>query len=384
MLGSDRQGESQFNAVKTWHLRISWKFQQAVSPEFSHSPMAEKHDAYGGMATVMLAVTWPQAVIATILVMLRAYAASTKAGKLRWDFILVAVGTLFGIAAQIHLQINSHHGLGSHLADVGFDNLWVILHLMWSGVMVGLVGITLAKLSIVALLLSITPFTQPVRRGLLWTAGGLMATVNFIQIPITLTQCEPLPYLWNRAGVGSCPRATMASNFGYFQGAIAITCDVFLALYPSMLVWTLKVSHRTKIGFCFLMAGGLFPATAAIIRNVYLKRLTDVSDISYTLSPFIIWAMTEMWMVVILGSIPPLRPLFERVVLRRSPQNTVMTGRAPVGAGGEYGVHTIGSMRKSGMVERTTEVMVTVAEGGEVDMAEFDDGKGSKFGEHGV
>lgn len=55
-------------------------------------------------------------------------------------------------------------------------------------------------------------------------------------------------------------------------------------------------------------------------------------------SPFIICAMLEMWFVIILGSLPPLRAFFERVIW---PNRQVGDTE-----GASLGLQTIGSQRK--------------------------------------
>lgn len=49
---------------------------------------------YGGAGPMTLAISWTQAAIAIILVLLRAFAARSHADRLRWDFVYVAIGTV--------------------------------------------------------------------------------------------------------------------------------------------------------------------------------------------------------------------------------------------------------------------------------------------------
>lgn len=127
----------------------------------------------------------------------------------------------------------------------------------WMGLILGLVAAAAAKLSIIALLLQVTTKMQPIRRGLLWSVAVFICLVNIAQAAVSLTQCDPANKLWNKLEPGSCPRATFANNFGIFQGSVAVASDFFLALYPTTVVWDLKISRRAKFGFCGLMAGGL-------------------------------------------------------------------------------------------------------------------------------
>ncbi|KAF2148953.1 hypothetical protein K461DRAFT_55615 [Myriangium duriaei CBS 260.36] len=306
-----------------------------------------ERSTYGGAGPWMLGVTWTQATIAVILVALRAYAARTHLGKMRWDFIFVTIGVAGGTTALSCLTVGSLHGIGMHINHLELTDLWIVLRFTWIGLMTGLVGITFAKLSIVALLLQITTPVQPRRRALLWSIAILLVVVNAIQIPVSLTQCTPMPYLWDRSVPGgSCPRQTMANNYGYFQGAVAVLVDVVLALYPVTVIWSLSLSVRTKVAFCLLMAGGLM--------TYYSRRLVETHDITYELYPYLMWAMIEGFFVILLGSIPPLRPLFERIFKRKKETDTEMGNCASP--------NTIGSWAINGGVQKLTEVSLSTGD----------------------
>ncbi|KAF2153101.1 hypothetical protein K461DRAFT_267742 [Myriangium duriaei CBS 260.36] len=280
--------------------------------------MSAQHTSYGGDAPVMLGVTWTMAAIGTFLVLLRAYAARSYSGKPRWDFIWVVIGAIFGLACQVGITLQCLHGVGNHITNVSINDIWASLYLTFVGISLGLCGNTGAKLSIVALLLQITPReVHPKRRQVLWGIGIFCSVVNMIQIILVWTQCDPVNKVWDIILPGVCKTTKAANDFSYFQGATAVITDAFLALYPTTVVWDLKLSYRTKIGFCVLMAGGLLPAVAGIVRTIYSHRMLSSSDITWELVPFLMWSDTEMWFVIILGSVPPLRPLFERVILGR-------------------------------------------------------------------
>lgn len=46
--------------------------------------------SYGGQAPVLQGITWAEAIVAIILVALRAWGARSHSGRLRWDFLLVS------------------------------------------------------------------------------------------------------------------------------------------------------------------------------------------------------------------------------------------------------------------------------------------------------
>ncbi|KAF2157528.1 hypothetical protein K461DRAFT_273721 [Myriangium duriaei CBS 260.36] len=319
--------------------------------------------SFGGSAPTMLGISFAQTAIGTALVVLRGFAASTHTGKMRWDFFWVVFSTVLGWVCQGLLVQATRYGVGNHLVDVKIPDLWQGLKLTWTGLMVGLAAVTFAKISIIALLLTVTTQVQPRRRVLLWTVGLIVPVVNTAQMAISLTQCTPSEKLWYKLMPGNCDRADLANNFGNFQGAIAVSSDLFLALYPTTIVWDLKISYRAKIAFCVLMAGGLLPAAAGLMRTIYIPRLYVSKDPTYELSPFLTWAITEVWLIIILGSVPPLRPLFERTfkrakaATRRAGDSEPATSRS-YSHGGAF-VQTIGSKPGDGL-SKNSELMLTV------------------------
>ncbi|KAF2148957.1 hypothetical protein K461DRAFT_315901 [Myriangium duriaei CBS 260.36] len=272
---------------------------------------------YGGEGPKLLGLTFAMTILGVVLVLLRAYSARSHAGKLRWDFIFVAVGTVFSLACQVTVLLQCMHGVGRHITEIPLDQVWDALYQTWVGLSLGLVGLTFNKLSVVALLLQVTPNIQPKRRTALWIIGIANVVVNAVQIILIWLQCSPVEHVWNRLSPGSCPLANAANNYSYFQGVISVLSDLYLAGYPITVVWSLQLSHRTKVAFCVLMAGGILPAAAGVVRMVYSRRVLSSVDIVHELVPFLMWSDIEMWFVIILGSIPPLRPLFERVILGR-------------------------------------------------------------------
>ncbi|KAF4551094.1 Hypothetical protein D9617_14g075500 [Elsinoe fawcettii] len=270
------------------------------------------NEAFGGLGPMLLGISWAECLVAIILVCLRAYGASQRAGKLRWDFLFVAFGTLLGTVTQVLFVFACMNGVGQHTKYLSYPQLFAALKYSWIGVVIGLIGTTVAKLGIIALLLQVATPQQKKRKFFLWSVGVVICLVGIAQMVITLTQCSPTERLWYRTKPGHCDRTHFAAQFGYFQGATAILADFILAIYPVTIVWNLQASWRVKVGFCVLMAGGILPATAAIIRTYYIKRLENPVDFTWEFAPFLSWAATELWFVIILGCVPPLRPLFKR------------------------------------------------------------------------
>ncbi|PSK55178.1 hypothetical protein B9Z65_2567 [Elsinoe australis] len=286
---------------------------------------------YGGEGPVLMAVGWTECTLGVITIGLRLYGASKRAGQIRWDFLWIALAGVFGLASQATFAVSNWYGMGNHMNRLTYLQIVQALKWVWISIFLGLVGLTFAKWAIIALLLQVQLPTQVKRRMFLWSLAVILGVVCVVQFVLSFTQCIPAQRLWNPRMAGSCPGATRALYFGFFQGASGVTIDIILALYPISIVWNLQASLKMKIGFCLLMAGGIIPAAAGTVKAVMLDFLRKPNDITYEFAPFMTWAATELWLIIILGSIPPLRPLFLR--LFRKAASTLGSANASRGPG---------------------------------------------------
>ncbi|KAF4554018.1 Hypothetical protein D9617_5g068940 [Elsinoe fawcettii] len=286
-----------------------------------------KRSALGGRGPGILAAGWVLCGLGIILVLLRLWGASKKAGKLRWDFFWITLAILWCIASHACFTVALNYGIGNHVRALRYSEVFDALHWMWISLFVGIVGGVFSKFAIIALLLEVQSPNAKKRRIMLWALGGILAVTGLTQILLSWLKCEPVAKLWNPTLPGVCPRAVQAANFSYYQGAINAFADIFLSLFPITIVWNLQANMRVKIGFCLLMAFGAIPSIAVIIRTTLLGKLATSKDITWDFGPFMIWASTELWTVIIIGSIPPLRPLFLRLFFKVSSQITTSKDR---------------------------------------------------------
>ncbi|TKX20156.1 hypothetical protein C1H76_7657 [Elsinoe australis] len=266
--------------------------------------------ALGPSGKALIGVSWALTVIGTTMVLLRIYGAFQRAGQIRYDFFLAAGAVIFGIATSALLTLACLYGIGNDVGKLSFPGLFEALKYLFIGITMGLVSTALAKLSIIALLIQVSTKQQKKRRLFLWAVGVVIVAVQIAQLVITLTQCQPYDRLWNRAKDGNCDGQLRAGQFSWFQGGISCLSDFILALYPISLVWNMKAATKTRVGFVVLMAGGILPGIAAVIRAIFTYGLGDSKNVTMAWSRFTIWAIIELWLIIILGSIPPLRPLF--------------------------------------------------------------------------
>ncbi|KAL8727833.1 MAG: hypothetical protein Q9181_005565 [Wetmoreana brouardii] len=262
-----------------------------------------------------MAVTWAETAVALILVAARTYTNGFILRAFEWDYWWALVTLIASLVAQIMLTVAVLSGLGNHFGLLYGPQLVKALQWSWMGQIVAIQAIGFGKIAVIAFLLRIQERNTKLKKlaWFLYFIGISNVIINIDQMILILLQCSPSRKLWNPAIPGTCYHIHRTNHVGYFQGSWAAASDLALAVYPILVFWNLKISKRVKIGLCLLMAGGLVAAAAGIVKTIYIKLISVGDDPTYAISALVIWAYTENWLVLILGSLPPLRSLFIRI-----------------------------------------------------------------------
>ncbi|KAI4194075.1 MAG: hypothetical protein LQ350_007984 [Teloschistes chrysophthalmus] len=190
------------------------------------------------------------------------------------------------MVAQIMITVSTLSGLGNHIGLLWVPQLVKALRWSWIGQIVAIQAIGFGKIAVIAFLLRIQERNTKLKK-LAWFLYFIAVSnviINIDQMVLILLQCSPSRKLWNPSVPGTCYHIRRTNNVGYFQG--------------SKLLW-LTFEDRA--------------AAAGIVKTVYIKLISVEADPTYAISTLVIWAYTENWLVLILGSLPPLRSLFLRV-----------------------------------------------------------------------
>ncbi|KAJ5643408.1 uncharacterized protein N7484_005915 [Penicillium longicatenatum] len=273
----------------------------------------------GGKGPVVLGVTWAEMGLAFILIILRAKTASVCPSRqlssglygLRWDFVWVIIAFTVALAAQITMTVSVHYGLGTHQSLLPPDqivntNLW-----SWIAQVIAILDLVIARIAVIAFLLTIQSGTRSKGRYLLYAVGATQAIINVIEVGLIFKQCTPTEKLWDSNRPGTCDGIVICSQVGFAQGSIGAFSDFFLAGYPVYVIGRLQVMKlSTKIGLCLIMGGGLIAGIAGINKTIAIASITKTDDLTYAIYKLNTWVLTEMWFIIIFGSIPTLRLFF--------------------------------------------------------------------------
>ncbi|KAJ5766089.1 uncharacterized protein N7511_003705 [Penicillium nucicola] len=121
-------------------------------------------------------------------------------------------------------------------------------------------------------------------------------------------QCWPVQYFWIKSIKGSC--ISGQTTLYTIIGAFSVVEDVLILALPLPIVWNLQMRLRDKIQLTFLFLMGCLVFVFSILRLLQLKNyLTD--NLTYSSGLSLIWAILELDMAIICGSLMMLKPLFQ-------------------------------------------------------------------------
>ncbi|KAH9218019.1 hypothetical protein DL95DRAFT_406353 [Leptodontidium sp. 2 PMI_412] len=218
-----------------------------------------------------------------------------------------------GFAANIFCTISVHYGAGQHTADL--DKEAVKTAIMWTWILFQtyVVSQMFGKLSIIAFLLEFERNVPTARKWLLYVVAFINVAVNMGTSSLQWQQCKPVAKTWDDDIAGVCVGRQRNTQGGYIQGSIGAAIDVFLVVYPMVMFWKLQMDRTVKIGLCVLFSLGLLTVACAILKTVGISLL-DATDTTYQLATLAVYSLTELWVVLIVGCVPPTKQLLSRVL----------------------------------------------------------------------
>ncbi|KAL4930971.1 uncharacterized protein BDV17DRAFT_289393 [Aspergillus undulatus] len=270
----------------------------------------------GDKSAMILAISWVETFIGLSFFTLRFITNWKIVARFRWDFAVASVTVLTQVVAQIFLQLSVDHGMGKHIDTLDHESEVRTLKWSWVFQLLAIAGSMLGKLAILAFLVQIRGRHEK-KPWLLIVLGVLIAAVNIAVLGTILGQCSPMEKLWDDDIPGTCdPGRLNNQNYSFFQASFNSFSDALLASYPIHLFWKLQMKLRIKVALSVLMGLGWIAAVCSAVKTYELKALTETSDITWAQPSLLIWASTEAWIVIVVGCVPPIRPLMERILQR--------------------------------------------------------------------
>ncbi|KAL8930415.1 MAG: hypothetical protein Q9208_000599 [Pyrenodesmia sp. 3 TL-2023] len=263
-------------------------------------------------APTLRAVLSSELAVATIVMALRFFTRlklTRSPGMDDWimlaTFICAVIGTSMDLAGM-------EYGIGRHIYYLDHDDGVLATQLDWLCQAFVITALTIGKISVAFLILriSITKW----HAYFLHTVNVILLLINIPLIVWTYAQCKPSALLWDPTLPGTCQDPRMQGSFALFQGSFGAVTDLLYALFPILIIWPLQMPRKRKYQLAGIMCLGTFSAVAGAVKTYYLHQLRARADFTYDACDLMIWYTTEMYVIIIAGSLPTLRPLFQATV----------------------------------------------------------------------
>jgi len=264
-----------------------------------------------------MAILWAQTCVSIVVVIFRFWARiSIRAVGLDDWFMLLTLLLLIIFTSLVTVQ--ALHGGDRHLYYIPANQQPFVSKMSWILQPFIIMAITMSKVSVSFLILRLVgprPVWPKYTLYMLMVASVMFSTIDII---LTFVQCSPVQSLWDASIPHRCWDPVIQTRFALFTGSWLVFMDVVLAVMPIFIFGRLKMNLKKRLGICGLLGGGIFAAVGGSIKTSLLGSLAARSDITWATYDLFIWNGVEVFLLIVCGSIPPLKILWDRGVQRKT------------------------------------------------------------------
>ncbi|KAK5633373.1 hypothetical protein RRF57_009087 [Xylaria bambusicola] len=195
-----------------------------------------------------------------------------------------------------------------------------VTKLNWIAQPFGIIALGTGKLAVGFLLLRLIPTNTRWRRRTIWALMSVTMIFNILSVVLTFTQCQNVAALWDPDvhAITQCWDPKVQTNFSTFTSSLNSATDFIFSLIPITLIWKLQLSFRGRVGLIVLLSSGIFSGVSAAIKTNQLVSLTARSDLTWETFGLYLWTGIEIFLIIVCGCVPTLKPLWARFVDRES------------------------------------------------------------------
>ncbi|KAF2710766.1 hypothetical protein K504DRAFT_335315, partial [Pleomassaria siparia CBS 279.74] len=258
--------------------------------------------------SLYLAIVATLVSIALSIFLLRAYTRIKLLHFFGIDDILMLVAVSCAVAVLSIFIALTRLGIGKHLWAVHYEDLLKIAHRQWFLTLFIILGIGFVKLSVAFFLLRIIHRAN--YRRFLYVMIALLTPLTFAWAGTFIFQCIPVSAAWDpNVSQSRCMSHVVYRNVGLAHSAINAMTDLVIAILLIPMVWTLRISLRTRVSLMVVLSLGFLASAAAVIRMPLIYNLWDSTDPFTHDAWLIVWSVTEMTLGTTAACLPCLEPL---------------------------------------------------------------------------
>ncbi|KAK3372685.1 hypothetical protein B0H63DRAFT_564062 [Podospora didyma] len=248
--------------------------------------------------------------VMTLFVFARLYVRGILMRKLFVDdyFIIVAlISSWVAVALEVE---GARWGNGRHFDALTLEEKSNAILLVSISFLPGILSFAFPKFAVVALLCRLL---NPHRwhRIFLWCWTSFVLVVIVVGPLLHFTACIPSRALWDFSVTDfKCRDPEILVNWSFFSASMSAMTDLYLAVYPSIALYSLQIATKKKLALCAALGLGAVSTGVAIYKTTRLKALAS-PDVTWDTADLVIWTLAEGSTLIIAACIPLLQPLVD-------------------------------------------------------------------------
>ena len=139
----------------------------------------------------------------------------------------------------------------------------------------------LSKVSIAAFMLRIV--VKRIHMWIIYLAVGFTVIAGITFFFVSIFQCHPISYFWNKDQEGKCMNVDIVIALVYVYSAFSVISDFTFALLPIFIVWHLKMEKRAKLALIPLLCMGCVFVQISLFFASLTETHTTILTASVTL-----------------------------------------------------------------------------------------------------
>ncbi|KAK8076539.1 hypothetical protein PG994_003811 [Apiospora phragmitis] len=214
-------------------------------------------------------------------------------------FILFTSSSLTGV----------HYGTGRHHKDLAKEDIQEAMKFWWFCYIWYCITMITSKISIGIFLLRITVIKA--HKYIIYVVLFLSVITGIVFFFVTLLQCQPLYYFWNKDNPGTCVAPSIIAALTYLYSAFSVLCDFTFALLPLHMIMGLQMRQSIKYSLIPILGMACVASIAVVVRFVFVHNFEDPDFLWATLD-IAIWSDVEQGLAICAGCLATLQPLIKR------------------------------------------------------------------------
>jgi hypothetical protein len=251
------------------------------------------------------------------IVALRFWARATSKGLNLDDYLMLAATCLFAVVAGVIVKLWKLGGF-RHLDSLSVPQQLASLKFNYIFQVFCVFDFIVAKAAVGFLVLRIIGAAGGRwRKWLLYVVMAVVAVTGSLDCIFTYVQCSPPKALWEPSIPHTCWNPKIQSNYAIFTAAVNAFADFTFAFVPASVILKLNMDKRRRINLSILLGLGVLAGISGIVKANFLGSLSSHSDLTWETYNLIAWSCAELFLLIFCGSISPLKPLWDRYVVRK-------------------------------------------------------------------